>query len=100
MKLERFFSTDAMLDDFYSLGIVARHRFGENKAERVVFSRSTDYRGAFFRSPRDWLTTLSAQADRVWTVVLPIFHKAPAILRFRLAGTDKAVAALQEVYGR
>lgn len=93
-RLELYLATDVMLDDTYEVGIVARHRFNEEKAERVIFTRSTDYHGAFFQSPREWLKKLAARSDTVVSIELPVFQATAVVYRFSLKGTDKAADEL------
>jgi len=93
-RLELFISTDSILDDTFQVGLEGRYRFGNSKAERIVFSRSTDMKGAFFRNTEAWLTTLAAKKDEVLAIELPVYGTGPAVVQFKLSGFDKAITEL------
>lgn len=99
-RLELYISTDLHLDDTFQVGVEGRYRFGTVKAERIVFTRSTDGNAAFFRNTGVWLTTLGAKKDEVLAVELPVYGKLAAVAQFNLAGADKAIAELISACGR
>lgn len=99
-RLELYVSTEVMIDDTYDVGVVARYRFNEEKATRVIFARSTDYHGAFFSNPKQWMTTLAARQDAILNVELPVFQSVPVVYRFTLAGADKAMVETLSACGQ
>lgn len=93
-RLELYISTTLHQDDTFQVGVEGRYRFGTAKAERIVFTRSTDSKGAFPGNAATSLSTRSAKQGQVLAVELPVFGEVQAVAQFNLAGVDKPAAEL------
>ena len=72
-----------------------RYRFGEEPAERMKMSVSTDRKAVFFRDEEQWSQKLVEHDGAALALEVPLVLEGTAVITFDLTGAQKALELVQ-----